>query len=43
MMDYQTNPEGKPQRFATTHAAGAVVLASLLLLIVIRHGLRGLI
>lgn len=43
MMDYQTNPEGKPQRFATTHAAGAVVIGSLLLLVIIRHGLRGLI
>jgi hypothetical protein len=43
MMDYQTNPEGKPQRYSTPMAAGVVVLSSLLLLIVLRHGLRGLI
>lgn len=43
MMDYQTNPEGKPQRFGTPGAAAVVVLTSLLLLIIMRHGLRGLI
>lgn len=43
MLDYQTNPDGKSQRFSTAHTTGAVVLACLLLLIIIRHGLRGLI
>lgn len=42
MMDYQTNPDGAPQRFSTPYAAGAIVIGALLLLIVFRYGLRGL-
>lgn len=42
MMDYQTNPEAKPQRYSTPMAAGAVVVGALVLLMILRHGLRGM-
>lgn len=41
MLDYQTNPDAAPQRFSTPHAAGAIVIGSIVLLAILRHGLRG--